>query len=109
MVMSLNTFDAIWKIILLTVALVAIWWTVIFLLRRLKASTVIRQEAAHEASGEHKRLRALCNTQGAVIDAFINEMAMRPKTYETMPDDLKNAFYAAHEGARMVETEGNNH
>jgi hypothetical protein len=108
--MSVATYDHIWEAVLLTVAVTAVSLLCFYSVRQIRAQVNINREQACQDTGRHTRLRALCDTQSAVIDAFITELAMRPKTYETMPEDLKNAFYAAHEGARMtMENEGKQH
>lgn len=60
--------------------------------------------AASQAVGERAKIPPiLFHHQGEVIDAVIGELESRPATYETFPEDIRNALYAAHEKARDLE------
>jgi hypothetical protein len=104
--MSVADYDNIaWTmflVLLLVTAAVAAGFTI----QAIRSIHRAHAAEADLASAQYQRLRALCDAQATVIDAVINDMAIRPATYETMTPDVKTALYAAHEGARMTEAEG---
>jgi hypothetical protein len=51
----------------------------------------------------HKALRDQEHTQADVIASVITELESRKATYETFPQDVRDALYAAHESGRATE------
>ena len=62
-----------------------------------------RRAAAALPLEQHRALQQLARQQGYVIDSVISEFAARPATYETFPQDVREALYAAHEAASRKE------
>jgi hypothetical protein len=62
-----------------------------------------RRAAAALPVQQYRALQQLARQQGYVIDSVISELAARPATYETFPQDVREALYAAHEAASRKE------
>lgn len=62
-----------------------------------------RREMARLPVARHQVLQRLGSQQADVINAVIGELAARPATYETFPQDVREALYAAHEAASRKE------